>query len=249
MIEAADMQELLARFGNEPTTADAVCATLRHCIVEGALRPGQRLLSDDLANRMGVSRTPVREALRKLEAEGYVSASGKGLVVREYSEKDLEEVFFIRELLEGAAARLAAENASSQELTHMAELLEDMEIASQRGHADVFRTLTGEFHSLIHRASRNDRLAAMLRDMQDNVRRFSSSTLYAAGRTEEALAEHRSLYEAFKTRDGAKAEDLARAHRRKTLAMRRQMIRSQARGEMSDDMPYAPPSKNPAWPA
>src|SRR5262245_25374186 len=99
MNEAIDMQDILARFSDEATTANAVCAALRHCIIEGAFGPGERLLSDDLAGRLGVSRTPVREALRKLEAEGYVSvASGKGLVVREISEKELEELFFIREL-------------------------------------------------------------------------------------------------------------------------------------------------------
>jgi len=246
MIELSDMQGILARFSGEATTAGAVCAALRYCIIEGMFPPGERLLSDDLANRMGVSRTPVREALRKLEAEGYVaSASGKGLVVKEYSEKDLDEVFFIRELLEGAAARLAAENASSKDLLRMEELLEDMEIASKREDTDVFRRLTGEFHSVVHHASRNDRLAGMLRDLQDNVRRFSSSTLFSAGRMADALAEHRALYDAFKARNGEAAEILARQHRRKTLTMRRQMLRSRARGDMAGDHPPQQLSSKP----
>lgn len=241
MVEANDLRDVLARFTSEATTAHAVCAALRHCIVEGSIRPGERLLSDDLAGRLGVSRTPVREALRRLEAEGYVSAaSGKGLVVTEYSERDLEEVFFIRELLEGAAARLAAENASLADLRGMAELVEDMEIASERGDVGVFRTLTGEFHGLVYTAGRNDRLAAMLRDIQNNVRRFSSSTLFTPGRMKDALAEHRALLAAFESRDGDRAEELARAYRRKNLAARRQMIRAHRSGEQPAERKAAP---------
>jgi DNA-binding GntR family transcriptional regulator len=233
------MRDILASFSDQGSTVNAVYSTLRHCIIEGQFRPGERLLSDDLAGRMGVSRTPIREALRKLEAEGYVStASGKGLVVRELSEQDLEEIFFIREVLEGGAARLAAENITSTQLVRMEELLEDMELARERGSMDVLRRLTGEFHSLVHGASRNDRLALMLRDLQDNVRQFSSSTLFA-GRAEDALSEHRALYEAFKKRDGERAEALAREHRRKTLAMRRQMIRSRKLEEATGEPPRA----------
>jgi DNA-binding GntR family transcriptional regulator len=251
MTETTDMQNILARFSNEATTADAVCAALRHCIIEGVLRPGKRLLSDELATQLGVSRTPVREALRKLEAEGHVSpASGsKGLVVREYSENDLEEVFFIRELLEGAAARLAADSVSPSDLARMGEFIEDMEFASERGKADVFRQLAGEFHSLVHQASRNKRLSAMLQDLQENIRRFNTSTLYTAGRMADALREHRALYEALKARDGDKAEQLAREHRRKTLAMRRQLIRSETRGDLVEEMSSQRSRRKPSLPA
>src|SRR5438105_3225610 len=93
------------------TTADAVYEALRQRIVEGEFAPGQRLRSDALATALKVSRTPVREALRKLEAEGLVGLSPRGgLIVQELSEDDLNEIFLIREALEGQAARLAAEN-------------------------------------------------------------------------------------------------------------------------------------------
>ncbi|MGV6875629.1 GntR family transcriptional regulator [Pseudochelatococcus sp. B33] len=232
------MRDILANFSNQGTTANAVYSALRYCIIEGQLQPGERLLSDDLAGRLGVSRTPVREALRKLEAEGYVTTAwGKGLVVRELSEKELEEVFFIREVLEAAAARLAAENITSTQLIRLEELLEDMDIANKHGHMELFRKLTGEFHALIHQASRNDKLALLLRNLLDSVRQFSSSTLFA-GRATEALAEYHALYEAIKARDGGKAEQLARDHRRKTLAMRRQMLRSKAMDEATAGKPH-----------
>jgi DNA-binding GntR family transcriptional regulator len=235
MTRSPDLRQVLDRFAEEATTANAVHAALRHCIVEGILRPGERLLSDDLATRLGVSRTPVREALRKLEAEGHVAhGQGKGLVVRTFSDRDLDEVFFVRELLECAASRLAAENAAPAEIARMGELIEDLEIAATRDDADLFRALSGQFHLSVHEAGRNRRLAEMLATLQDNVRRFSGSTLYASGRLAEALGEHRALYQAIRDRDGDRAEALTREHRRRTLAMRRQMIRQRNLGERND---------------
>src|ERR1700735_2518767 len=92
------------------TTADAAYQALRQGILQGDLAPGERLRSDALANDLRVSRTPVREALRKLEAEGLVERSGSGLIVREFSEKDLTELFYVREALEGMAGRFGGED-------------------------------------------------------------------------------------------------------------------------------------------
>ena len=108
------LRALLDKQGTAGTTADAVYQALRHAILHGDLAPGERLRSDALANELRVSRTPVREALRKLEAEGLVAPSGSGLIVRALSEQDLTELFYVREALEGMAARLAAENATAR---------------------------------------------------------------------------------------------------------------------------------------
>ena len=224
------LQQVLRRFRNSGTTADAVYSTLRHCIVLGDLAPGERLRSDGLATRLGVSRTPVREALRKLEAEGLVSASPRlGLIVREISEQDLAEIFAIREALEAAAARLAAENATSAELADMRELLEDMAAVCERGELDVFREMTAEFHLCVCRASHNGRLLRMLKDLQDQVRHLKTSTLFIEGRAAEALQEHRALLLALEARDPERAEIVARSHRRKTLDLRKKMLREQTR--------------------
>src|SRR5215467_704724 len=98
--------ERLKDLGNAGSTVDAVYGALRRGILEGELPPGLRLRSDVLANEFNVSRTPVREALRKLETEGLVVAARNGLVVRELTEQDLTEIFHMREALEGMAARL-----------------------------------------------------------------------------------------------------------------------------------------------
>jgi DNA-binding GntR family transcriptional regulator len=210
------------------TTADAVYEALRRRIIDGKLAPGQRLRSDALATMLKVSRTPVREALRKLEAEGLIGHSPRGgLIVQQLSEDDLAEIFHIREALEGLAARLAADNATPSEVAELQALIEDMQSAVSE--PKVLRSLTGEFHRLVAQTSHNRRLAQSLKALQDQVRQVQHSTLYLDDRPAVALDEHKSLVRAIERRDGDQAEQFARAHRRKTLTLRRQMIRDELR--------------------
>jgi DNA-binding GntR family transcriptional regulator len=212
------------------TTADAAYLALRHAILQGDLAPGERLRSDALAGDLKVSRTPVREALRKLEAEGLVERSGSGLIVREFSEKDLTELFYVREALEGMAARLAAENATPGEIAEIRELLDDMEAVRQRGDVAALRPLTAEFHRVIGRAAHNGRLLQSLESLLQHVRQMQTSTLlHIEGRPVAALQEYREILRAIEAHDADRAEALARAHRRKTLELRRDMLRTQLR--------------------
>ncbi len=231
------LQQLGARGSTQGSpqgsTADVVYRVLRHGIVHGDLAPGERLRSDALASELQVSRTPVREALRKLEAEGLAAHAGARLIVRAFTEQDLTELFYVREALEGMAARLAAENATAAEIEDIRALLDDMDAVQKRGDVDALRALTGEFHQMVSRASHNSRLAQSLRSLLDHVRQVQSSTLYAEGRPAEALKEHRSLLAAIAAGDGDRAERLAREHRRKTLELRRAMLREQLRRSRS----------------
>lgn len=212
------------------TTADAAYSALRQSILQGDLAPGERLRSDALANDLKVSRTPVREALRKLEAEGLVERSGSGLIVREFSERDLTELFYVREALEGMAARLAAENATPGEISEIRELLDDMETLGQRGELVALRALTAEYHRLVGRAAHNGRLLQSLEHLLAHVRQMQTSTLLnIQGRAAEALKEHRDLLQAIEARDAESAEKVAREHRRKTLELRRQLLRARQR--------------------
>jgi DNA-binding GntR family transcriptional regulator len=227
------LRALMQELGAEGSTADSVYRVLRHGIVHGDLAPGERLRSDALAIELRVSRTPVREALRKLEAEGLAAHAGSRLIVRAFTEQDLTELFYVREALEGMAARLAAENATPSEIDEIRELLEDMDAVRKRGDVNAFRRLTGEFHQLIGSASHNSRLSQTLRSLLDHVRQVQSSTLYAEGRAAEALKEHRSLLAAIVAHDSDRAEQLAREHRRKTLELRKGMLREQLRKKRS----------------
>ena len=222
-------RERLKSLKNIGTAVDAVYQVLRRGILDGELPPGYRLRSDVLANDLNVSRTPVREALRKLESEGLADASRSGLVVRQSTEEDLIEIFYLREALEGMAARLAAENATPAEIDELHALVEDMQAVAARGDIALVRKLTGEFHLLVCRASHNKRLIQSLQGLLDHVRQAQSSTLYMPGRPADALKEHRALLRAIEKRDPDLAETLARQHRRKTLDLRRKMLREQAR--------------------
>jgi DNA-binding GntR family transcriptional regulator len=228
------LRALFQEQGNSGTTAEAVYQALRHGIVHGDLAPGERLRSDALATELRVSRTPVREALRKLEAEGLVAHAGSRLIVRAFSEQDLTELFYVREALEGMAARLAAENATPSEIAEIGELLEDMETVRRRGDLGALRRLTGEFHRLVCRASHNNRLLQSLQTLLDSVRQIQTSTLYGEGSAAKALQEHRDLLEAIAAHDGERAERLAREHRRKTLELRKEMLRAQLRKSRAD---------------
>ncbi|MEX2450183.1 MAG: GntR family transcriptional regulator [Rhodospirillales bacterium] len=211
-------RELLKAHEAEGTLSDAIYAVLRRCIVEGALPPGSRLQPGDLSEEMNVSRTPVREALRRLEAEQYVyPQSRKGLVVRALSGKDLTEMFQIREQLEGLAARLAAETITPIELASLEALVARMAAETDK---TELRALTGQFHLQIAEAARNARLYEMIRELQERVRQFEQSTLYMSGQPAEAIKEHRALIEAIKDRDADAAERVAREHRKRTLEVR-----------------------------
>jgi DNA-binding GntR family transcriptional regulator len=223
------LHTLLQDAGDSGTTADAVHRVLRQAVVDGSIAPGERLRSDALANELRVSRTPVREALRKLEAEGLVQRVGSGLVVRALSERDLTEVFYVREALEGMAARLAAENATPDEIAEIRDLLEDMDVVRRGGDVGKLRRLTAEFHQAVCRASHNDRLLQSLKTLLDHARQSQSSTLYNDGRPAAAIEEHRTLLRAIEARDGDRAERAAREHRQKTLELRKEMLRKEQR--------------------
>lgn len=224
------LQQRLQRLGPTGTTVDAVHEVLRQSIIDGELKPGLRLRSDALATEMRVSRTPVREALRKLEAEGFVVRSGtSGLIVRALTEQDLTELFYVREALEGMAARLTAMNATPAEIAEIRELLEDIDAVARRGDIKRLRRLTGEFHRRVCQASHNARLSQSLNALLDQVRQNPVTTLDLAGRPLEAVKEYRRLLKAIEDRDADRAEKMAREHRRKTLELRKEMLREQLR--------------------
>ena len=150
-------------------------------------------------------------------------------------ESDLIEAFQIREVLEGLAARLAVDNAAQSEITRIREAVDDLAAACQRSEIDLMRDLVAEFRQLIYRASHNERLLQLLTGLQDRGRQFQSFTLYLPNRAERALEEFRDLTAAIEARDGDLAEQLARDHRRKILALRLQMLHGYNRSRRAVD--------------
>jgi DNA-binding GntR family transcriptional regulator len=218
--------EFVGRFANQRTAAEMAYAVLREAILSNTIPPGARLRADDLANELGVSRTPVREALRKLQAEDIVVSVDGVLTVKVLSERQLLEIYYTREALEGMAARLAAEQAGSLDLNTLRAILQDIEDAHERSNVAALRQLTGEFQLAAFRASHNEYLYELLSSIQEKIRNYRTSTTALPGRADEIVAFCRALLTAIETRNPDEAERIARDNRRRTLELRLKMIRT-----------------------
>ena len=209
-----DRQPLIPiRLDNYKPLRELVFESLREAIISGMLGPSARLMEIQLAEEMGVSRTPVREAMRKLELEGLVvMIPRKGAYVAGLSLKDIADVFEIRGALEGLAAELAAERATDEELEAMERYLVKISEEIESGDlAKVVETDT-DFHSLIYKASRNARLSQIINNLREQIQRYRTTSLSFPGRMKIALEEHRKIVEAVSSRDGELARKLAQEH-------------------------------------
>jgi DNA-binding GntR family transcriptional regulator len=216
--------ELVGRHSGVPL-GEAVFRSLCQAFRVGVYRPGDRLREEDVAQRLQVSRTPVREALGRLLAKGLVEpAGGRGLVVRSLGTAEVLELYAMREILEGAAARLAAQHASPPEIN----ALHDLERAFEANAADptAMARLNRVFHEAIFRAARNRYLDSALQELQDGIALLGTTTFSIGGRPSTAAAEHRSLIDAIAGRDPDRAEKLARAHIQEALRHRLRLMQS-----------------------
>lgn len=186
---------------------------LREAIVKGKLRPGERLMEMQLADDMGVSRTPVREAIRKLELEGLViMVPRRGAYVADLSIKDVAETFEIRSALEALAAGLAAERITAEESEEMERILVRISSAVEAGDFKQTVDLDEQYHNLLYRASHNDRLMQILSNLREQIQRFRVTTLAMPGRVRGVLQEHRNIAEAISERNAELAHQLALEH-------------------------------------
>ncbi|GGG39619.1 GntR family transcriptional regulator [Caldovatus sediminis] len=190
-------------------------ASIRGIVLEGEYAPGDAISENELADRLGMSRTPVREALRALARDRLLDlVPGRGYFLPRYSAADLRELFELREVLEGLAARGAALRASEGEIQALRQLSEIYD--SCRDWRDRARH-GAEFHARIAGAARNTRLTASLTGLAAQIALVRRSELRAfAGRGSEAAAEHRAILDAIAARDPDAAERAARAHVRRS---------------------------------
>lgn len=191
---------------------EIVFESMREAILSGVLEPGERLMEIQLAEEMGVSRTPVREAIRKLELENFVvMIPRKGAYVAGVSSKDVADVFEIRSALEGLAAGLAAERITEDELEQMERVLF---YRANEGEMDLEQIVKSDtdFHALVYSASRNERLIQILANLREQIQRFRATSLAVPGRNKLALEEHRMIVEALRRHDSEEAQALAMAH-------------------------------------
>ena len=190
-----------------------VYTALRDAILSGKLRPGERVVEDRICTELGVSRSPLREALRKLEGEGLISIlPRRGAVVTELTPRDQLDLFAVREALEGLAARLAAEHITDVELAELDDVCQAMEKCADARDMAAVVALNTQFHELVVKASRNRWIREFLLSIRAQTRRLYRSSLERPDRAPESAAEHRLIVDAVRRGDGAEAELLARQH-------------------------------------
>ncbi len=192
---------------------DIVFETLRTAILEGGLKPGERVMEVQLAEKLGVSRTPVREAIRKLELEGLlVMIPRKGAYVADVSIKDVLNVLEVRASLEGLAASLAAERITEEEVEKLKQSAEQFEAMNKENDREGMILKDTEFHSVLLNASRNDKLLNIVEGLSDQVQRFRVIYFTEYSDAKNIIKEHRNILEAISERDGEKADRLAQDH-------------------------------------
>jgi DNA-binding GntR family transcriptional regulator len=186
---------------------------LKHIILEYRIPLGGKLNEGELAASLGVSRTPVREAINRLEKEGLVQIfPQRGAFVVRFSEKDVFELFLIRENLEGLATRLAAERINEENLAKLESFFQGFKEPFTEKDVQRYAKEDFKFHQTIIALSDAQRLIKMISTLYDHIRIFRLTTLGLSSRMNTSLAEHQLLIEAFQRRDSEQAEQMMRQH-------------------------------------
>jgi DNA-binding GntR family transcriptional regulator len=197
--------------GGRLDLADAAYERLKRAIISGELAAGQDLVEASLAHWCEVSRTPIREALTRLEYDGMVVRSDRGLVVKSRSPAEILDIYEVRIALERSAARMAADRRTSNDLHALRRINQRMRSIRDPQPADMV-SVNADFHPTIWQASHNACLIDLLQRLTLHLGRYPVTTLGYPGRWEIATAEHEALVDAIEQRDGDRAEALANAH-------------------------------------
>ncbi len=186
---------------------------LKRIIVDHEIPQGGKLNEAELAGALGISRTPVREAINRLEREGLVKIfPQRGAFVVRFTEKDIYELFLIRENLEGLASYLAAEKMTEKDLVTLKSCVEGFEEPYSRKDIQRYAREDFRFHETIVMLSGARRLSELIATLHDHIRIFRLTTKGLSGRMQTSLAEHQRLIEAFRRRDAEEAERRMRQH-------------------------------------
>lgn len=207
---------------------DVVFNTLREAILKGELKPGERLMELKLAAKLGVSRTPIREAIRMLEQEGLaVTIPRRGAVVAHMSEKDTEDVLQIRCALDELAVQLAADNINSEQLEELEMARRAFEDATRSKDVKRLAQMDVQFHDVIYRATGNARLVVLLNNLREQMYRYRVEYLKNESSLPRLLQEHQDIVDGLRERDKDKVCEIMRHHVRNQEETVKDMIRKQ----------------------
>jgi len=205
--------ERLSRLSERKSLGQHVFENLKQAIIGGEIPSGQRLVESRLAETLGISRTPVREAIHKLEREGFLGKRPRGgFVVLGLDRIDIEETFGIRSVLEGYAARLAAIKHEESDLEPLEAHIRIFQQHLDKGKLEHLPDINTEFHDMLYALSKSSRLIKMINDLRDQIHRFRQMILMDGELAGMSNADHKQMLEYIKRRDAEGVEKLVREH-------------------------------------
>jgi DNA-binding GntR family transcriptional regulator len=192
---------------------EQVYTSIKGAIIGGEFEPGRRLIEEKLAEDMKTSRTPVREAIQKLEKEGLIYRLPRGgFAVKGVSEDEVEEVFGLRGILEGYAGYLATARMNEEELKALEDVIAKEEQCLLNMNPEEFIRLDGEFHDILYKASKNNRLYGLLNDLRDYMYRYRVIILRYQRKPQLAIQDHKEMVSSIRSKNARQVEKLVRKH-------------------------------------
>jgi len=201
------------RVSKKKSLREEVYESLRKSILHGKLKAGQRLIEEQLANQVGISRTPVREAFHKLERDELVTRLPKGgFAVREFTKEDVEEIFGIRSALESYASYLATLHITPEKIAALEKKVEEAKDALESGDDEKLVQLNTDFHDITYKSCKSRKLIEMINNFRDYFYRYRSALLHTEKGMEYSIGDHRRMLEAMKKKNPRLVERLVRNH-------------------------------------
>jgi len=186
---------------------------LKNAIIDQTIEPGARLVESKIADMLGISRTPLREALHKLEREDWIEKNPSGgFQVVTLTKDDIEQTFGIRSVLEAYAARLAAENHQDRDLAPLEKKIEEFKVCLESGDSDNLQKINTQFHDLLYALSKSPKLIKMINQLRAQISRFRQIILKQNEYAHKSNEDHVKMLAAIKNRDGKTVEQLVRDH-------------------------------------
>lgn len=201
------MKDFKIKIEEPKLLSEDIADSIKTAIIKGKFKPGERISEGDLAESMGISRTPLREAFRKLENEGFITIiPRKGAIVTEIDPEEANDLYVIKGTLEGLAARLAAPNISEKDIEKLEKINDELKELIDSNDLEAFYRLHRKFHMLFVKSSGNKRLIQMISNLNDHFKRFGIVSLTLPGQFEQTVQQHEDIIEAFKSEDEDAAE-------------------------------------------
>ncbi len=207
------MERTIEKLIESPNLRDRVYEILKKSIIFQEIQPGEKVDEEAVAKQLGVSRTPIRETLCRLENEGIVKIiPRRGAFVVKHSREKINEILMVREALEGFAARMAADHADGSTMEQMRFLFKDFSESNIRDRSKDYSQADLEFHNLIIQTSKNNLLINLMNTLNDHIQMVRLQTVSLEGRPEQSLIEHFKIIGALEQKDSSLAESLMREH-------------------------------------